>query len=339
MISFNSAARLIAALGLMLLLSPELAVAQMPPPPPPPTEEHILFLIDRSGSMQAVRIDGKTRFQEAIDRAMRFVELPASLPRHYAVWSFEGTSYYKHQGFSQDASLTLSTLNSLRVGSGVTPLALAACAAVDELRAYRTLQVARKHLKLGSDGEENSTPANTQCAGFNSSTTYPNLQPQSWEWKVRNKLRTGNAQNTNIVPWTIIFNVDAFFDYIRLAGSPTPVYEVTPRGKMVAPPSTLATPGTTLPSSYLVLLNGMAADSGGKFYSVVDSEPSPVFGDTNNDKCVDYIDYNLVIDNYGLTVPPANPAADINGDGVVDFNDYSIVAGNWGMGSGCAAIP
>ena len=333
MINFNFTVRLLATLGLMLLLWPELAVAQTPPPPPP-SEEHVLLLIDRSGSMQTVRGDGKTRFQIAIERAKEFVATPASLPRHYAVWSFEGTSYYKHQGFSQDVSATLSTLNSLQVGWGVTPLALAACAAVDEIKIYRSSVVARKKLRLGSDGEENSTPSNTQCAGPSSSMRYPDLDPQSWEWKVRNKLRTGNAQNENDIPWTIIFDVDAFFDYIKLADSTTPVHEVTPRGEMLAT-STLASGGTTLPSSFLVLLNGMATDSGGKFYSVVDSAPPLVYGDTNQDNCVNTIDYNLVIANYGLTVPPAPSAADINGDGMVDFNDYSIIASNWGMGSGC----
>jgi von Willebrand factor type A domain len=336
MMSFNFTVRMFAAIGLTLLLWPESAVAQVPPPPA--SEEHVLLLIDRSGSMQTVRSDGRTRFQTAIDRAKEYVEASASLPRHFAVWSFEGTSYYRHQGFTQDVSATLSTLNSLRVGSGVTPLALAACAAVDEIKAYRPSVIARKKLRLGSDGEENSTPSNTQCAGPNSSTTYPNLTSQSWEWKVRNKLRTGNPQNASNVPWTIIFDVDAFFDYIRLNDSAAPVYEVTPKGDMLVMDKS-ATGGTTLPSSFLVLLNGMAADSGGKFNAVVDSAPTPVFGDTNQDNCVDTLDYNLVIANYGLAVPPAAPVADINGDGVVDYNDYSIIASNWGMGSGCSAPP
>lgn len=304
----------------------------MAQPQPPYQEDHVILLIDRSGSMVQPRANGNTRFQEAIKRAREFTELTSSIPRYYAVWSFEGTSYTKHQGFTLSASTTLATLNSLRVGTGVTPLALAACDAVDELKAFRSsLVFARKTLRLGSDGEENSSPSGTQCQGPNSVGVYPALDAQSWQWKVRNKLRTGNAQNSNVAPFTIIFDVDAFFKFISLRAPQPEVRELTDQGEPVA----LA--GVTLPQQdpFLAYITGMSADSGGKSSIIDDSAAPPVFGDVNKDGCVGNSDYDLVIANYGLYVPPAPSAADVNGDSVVDYNDYAIVIGNWGMGGNC----
>ncbi|ATB37944.1 hypothetical protein CYFUS_003370 [Cystobacter fuscus] len=180
--------RLLAAFAFSLLISFNEAAAQSPP-----TEQHTLILIASGGSMSTVGSDGTTRFDKAILRAKSLVNLPLSLPQYFAVWTFEGSSYVKRQGFS-GAATTIFTLNSLQVGSGAYPLAYAVCDAADELLAYKSGTItARKMLYLMTDGEENSTPAGTQCHGPSSSLNYPIFTAGSWQWKVNNKLATGNA--------------------------------------------------------------------------------------------------------------------------------------------------
>jgi secreted trypsin-like serine protease len=58
----------------------------------------------------------------------------------------------------------------------------------------------------------------------------------------------------------------------------------------------------------------------------------PVYGDVTGDNCVDIADYAAVLTDYGVSVPPANPAADITGDDVVDYFDLVVVYQNWGEG-------
>ncbi|NVJ26071.1 VWA domain-containing protein [Myxococcus sp. AM011] len=193
--------RLLLMLGLSLVLHSESARAQF-------TERHIIILIERSGSMAVVGADGLTRFQRAIIQAQNRVEIGGPLPQHYAVWSFEGTSYIQHQAFTSSAASTIATLSSLQVGQGGTPLAHAVCAAVDGLVSYRPSTLAIKNILLFTGGAENSTPSSSQCAGPWSTGTYPQLTVGSWQWKMINKLRTGSALNPNVPPpgLTLIHN-------------------------------------------------------------------------------------------------------------------------------------
>lgn len=313
----------LAAVVFTLFVQVDEAAAQLP------TEQHTVIVVDRSGSMTATRTDGSTRFAEAIRRARNVVSAPMSITRYFAVWSFEGTSYIKEQGFA-DTTTTLNTLNRLRVGTGVTPLAYAVCDAVDELLAYKrnTGIVASKVLHLVSDGEENSTPSGTQCYGPTSPTDYPNLATGSWEWKVRNKVRTGDANNSSAGGFPVVLDVTVLTNHISLTGDRSPP-EVSERGELITSNSV-----STL-SNYFTFLQGLANASGGSYTPIVDSKPAPVFADTNQDYCVDSKDYNTVMANYGYTVPPANPVADLNLDNVVDYYDYVIVMNNQGQGSGC----
>lgn len=331
----TSLVRLALSLGVCLMALPQMAAAQ---PAPPYTEEHVIILIDRSGSMVAPRLNGETRFQAALKRARDYVETVSTLPRHIAVWSFEGASFIRHQAFSTSATTTLNTLNSLSVGSGLTPLAYSACAAVDELRSYRTSVLGRKKLRLSSDGLENSSPANTQCHGPNSVGPYPGLDSGSWQWKVLNKLRTGDATNPNPVPTFIqvIADIDFFTTYITdFNGSQPGVYELTEKGE----PVWVALPAPPVEGPAVKYLGGLASATGGRFSLALDNAPAPVFGDTNQDGCVNIVDYDLVMANFGLTVPPGNRLADVNGDGLVDYSDYTVVVANWGLGGQCGGCP
>ncbi|MCY1044667.1 hypothetical protein OV208_25340 [Corallococcus sp. bb12-1] len=322
---YGAALRALAFAGLALMLRGGEAQAQNF------TEEHILLLIDRSGSMQAVRPStGRTRFTDAITRARTYSLLPSALPRSYAVWTFEGTTYVKAQGFSS-AKVTIATLAKLAVGNGVTPLAYAVCDSVDELLQHQPGVEARKVVHLVSDGEENSTPPGSLCYGPSSTTAYPNLAVDSWQWKVRNMLKTGDPLRDSAAPFRLVFDVDVFANQLTFAGTTDPVAEDTgterPEESMSA----------TLPPAYLAFLSGVSAASGGTYMPISDTSPMPVYGDTNQDYCVDGTDYNLVLANYGHRVPPANPAADVNGDRVVDYADYSIVVNN--QGTGCRTKP
>lgn len=294
------------------------------------SERHVIIVIDRSGSMQTVRNNGQTRFTEAIRRARSYVNLSSSLPRSFAVWTFEESTYIKEQGFA-DAATTLATLNRLSVGNGVTPLALAVCDAVDELLQYNPGVTAEKVVRLVSDGEENSTPPSSPCYGPDSTTAYPNLTMDSWQWKVRNMLKTGDPLRDDPGPYKLVFDVDVLYNYISLASTGSPVREVSSTGRSAVPVH------PTLTSAYLAFLQGVSTASGGTFTAIGDSSPVPVFGDTNQDYCVNDTDYYLVLGHYGNTVPPAPAAADVNHDGVVDYYDYTIVVNNYGSGCGSSS--
>lgn len=209
--------RLVLMLGLSLVLYSESARAQY-------TERHVIILIERSGAMAEVGADGLTRLQRALIQAQNRVEMGGSLPQHYAVWSFEGTTYTQHQAFTSSAASTIAMLSSLQAGQGGTPLAHAVCAAVDGLRSYRPSVLALKNILLFTGGRENSSPLMDPCSGPWSLTPYPNLAVGSWQWKMLNKLRTGNAQNPEAPPsgLTLIHNAHEVFSSAMGAASTIP---------------------------------------------------------------------------------------------------------------------
>ena len=294
-------------------------------------EEHVLILIDRSGSMQTTRGDGQTRFVEAIRRAKQYVGGPKDLPTEYSVWTFEESSSIQESGFA-DAGSTTGVLDVLQVGWGLTPLARAVCDAVDSLLNHEPGVNASKRLYLISDGEENNTPVDSPCYGPNSSGTYPDLTMDSWQWKVRNMIKTGDPLRDDNSPFALVFDVDVFDNYVGLiGGGSSPVVEVSRETKGFTASSTL------LPASYLAFLRGVATDSGGTFTAVPDSGTAPIPGDTNQDNCVNATDFYHVLNNFGYPVPPASPSADLNRDGVIDYSDYSIVVNN--QGAGCGSGP
>ncbi|WNG51248.1 VWA domain-containing protein [Archangium minus] len=323
--------QLLAAAIFTLFMQAGEALAQ---PPPLPTEQHSIIVVDRSGSMTAVRSDGQTRFKVAIQNAKDYVNLPLNIPHFFAVWTFEGSSYIKEQGFAS-ATTTIATLNRLTVGTGLTPLAYTVCDAIDALFTYRPDlgNKAKKVVKLVSDGEENNTPVGTQCYGPSSTLDAPPYTTNSWEWKVYNKFAT---RNPNTPPpagafFPAVLNVTVLSGYISLWNMSASAPEYSPAGQVMTPRS------MSTMANYFTFLKTLAQNSGGSYTEIVDSKPAPVFGDTNQDFCVDNTDYSEVLANYGATVPPGNPAADFNNDKVIDYYDYTIVVNNQGVGAGCGS--
>lgn len=56
-------------------------------------------------------------------------------------------------------------------------------------------------------------------------------------------------------------------------------------------------------------------------------------GDLNGDGFVGIDDLNIVLGNWNLNVPPADPLADPSGDGFVGIDDLNVVLSNWNAGT------
>jgi hypothetical protein len=61
--------------------------------------------------------------------------------------------------------------------------------------------------------------------------------------------------------------------------------------------------------------------------------PLPLAGDLDGDGFVGITDLNLVLTNWNLSVPPADPLADPSGDNFVGIEDLNTVLGNWNAGT------
>jgi hypothetical protein len=66
-----------------------------------------------------------------------------------------------------------------------------------------------------------------------------------------------------------------------------------------------------------------------------------ITGDLDGDGFVGISDLNIILGNWNLNVPPANPLADPSGDGFVGIDDLNQVLGNWNAGTppAPAAVP
>jgi hypothetical protein len=287
-----------------------------------PPEEHHIILIDVSGSMRSPRrTDGRTRFQEAITQARKAPGQSSAGRRYFAVWTFSGNQHTQVQGFTADDPnthlnpTTVNTLDSLQLGTGATPLVGAACDATDAVRAFTGSGAGSvtKFLDVFADGSENNTPTSHPCYGLSSEKTAFPLQisdPGTWQQKLQAK----SAQSTPLVISAHIYNNFKQITGFRAAASQQAISD----------------------SPLLEFFQGLAAQTGGTLTVVDDEAQAPVVGDTNGDFCVNDADLNFVLENYGLSVPPAPPAADLTGNGFVDYDDYMTVVNHWGEGSGCA---
>ena len=57
--------------------------------------------------------------------------------------------------------------------------------------------------------------------------------------------------------------------------------------------------------------------------------PKALLGDINCDGLVNLFDYNILVGNFGKTVP-ANTQGDLDGNGVVNLFDYNTLVSNFG---------
>jgi hypothetical protein len=193
--------RLLLVAGAFVLVSPGTASAQV-------SEEHIVLLLDRSASMAIPTASGHTRFQVAVAQAQSIVMVIGGIQRHFAVVSFNGASYVVHQGFTTNTTLIQAILNSLRVGMESAPVAHAICGSVDELLAYRPQTLAWKRIVLLSASGETGTPVSSQCYGPASTTSYPTPTPGSWQYKVRNKLISGDPNTEGNPQFPVVHSFD-----------------------------------------------------------------------------------------------------------------------------------
>ncbi len=297
-------------------------------------ERHIAIVLDRSGSMTAMRpAEGRSRFESAKHAANADLTRLTSTSNYVSIWTFEGTGFIPVLYFSNDFTAAKTLLMGLNVGSGTTPLASTLCSVVDSLRAFPAQapgNLMLKELLLFSDGEENSSPPGSQCAGPSAPSTdvYPNYTAGTWQAKVVSKFFPPGSG-----PMNVIVHARVFADYFTLTGTGSSTPERNADGSLVQASHSL------LPSSFYAFLTGLVQNTGGSMTLVLDSQPAPrtIAGDTNGDFCVDNSDLNLVLANYGYRVPPGNPNADLNFDGVIDYDDYSLVLSNFGRGIGCTS--
>ncbi|WP_437501071.1 VWA domain-containing protein [Sorangium sp. So ce1099] len=291
-------------------------------------DEHVLILLDRTGSMGATSVPGKTRLQVAKDRIKAFLKSAPSQPRRYAFWTFDDATYTPIFNFADNRSAAQVEIevDAVTLG-GVTPLAHSACAAIDELINYLPSEFHTKRLYLATDGEENNTLSTDQCGGPPSATNYPNLQVDSWQWKVRNKACTGDPNSpamcgTPGMP-TLLVDIDHLFDNITL------------RARRSLEPVPNAGLFSAFSSSDASFFSGLTSETGGRYVSVTPSTPpaqaAPKPGDASLDGCVNVTDRSLVLSQFGQNVAAGTPT-DFNRDGVVNIYDYNTVLQNYGSG-------
>jgi hypothetical protein len=79
---------------------------------------------------------------------------------------------------------------------------------VDELLVYRPQVLARKRIALFLASEDTGTPVSSQCYGPPSTTPYPTPAPGSWQYKVRNKLVSGDPNIVGNPQFPVVQDVD-----------------------------------------------------------------------------------------------------------------------------------
>jgi len=195
-----------------------------------------------------------------------------------------------------------------------------------------------RDLFIETDGLENSTPddGSDDCYGTTSTLAYDSYEPASWQYKVRNKLLTGNSASLSTIDSELVVNVNLIFqNYISglaKSGSESRAYSASSSAYSTEP---------TLDQA-ITFYGGVSTNTNGSFKTVtvradgvVDSRRP---GDVDYSGCVGNADYSELVQWYGMAVTPAHQHtywADLNGDGYVDYLDYSILVAHWGEGGTC----
>jgi hypothetical protein len=307
-----------------------------------PQEQHVLYLLDTTGSMLEPSTGGMTRLEVAKTRVIHDMQTVQPLPTTYALWTFEGSSFTQIYSFTDVK--TLVDLESAVAGAtssgGATPLAGSICSAVDTLLAYLPAgnPANVKRIYLATDGLENNTPGPDQCFGSSSATVYPTLTPHSWQWRVRNKACVGNAEPaapgavcpdgvpTSGNPITLLVDIDHLFDnnipFAALSRLESGAHNRSAFASIVLPPV----------NADAAFFSGLTAEKHGHYVGITSSTPpsvaAPIAGDVNLDGCVNVQDRALVLQQFGTP----GPSADLNRDGIVNTFDLQTVLQNFGRG-------
>jgi hypothetical protein len=196
----------------------------------------------------------------------------------------------------------------------------------------------KRQLYIGTDGLENATPTTgtgSECGGTTSTLAYASYEPGSWQYKLRNKLLTGNPGITSTLNSLLTVNVDLIFKNFVTGlsgGSSEQNYSSN-------------SPYSTEPTlnQAVVFYGGLAQNTrAGKFKTVTVDASGAITsrrpGDVDYSGCVGNADYAELVQWYGQAVSPNHPHsywADLNGDGWVDYLDYLILYNHWGDGGTC----
>ncbi len=303
----------------------------------------MVVLLDATGSMQAVRTNGLTRFAQSQIDAVERVTLVAGQTdglSQVAVYKFYGSTAVcetcaplgvtvpcasnpsqnvptSPSGFVSAFDATVA-INCAVVTTQVTPLADSMCTVIDAARSSGNAGTTTRFLEVFTDGAENNSSG--VCAGpFSTLTTAPfdAGPPPSWQNLVWT--RTTNPLPAIQVDPTLYHNVSLSAKFANPAGIPD-----SERAAAVRP----------LAASDADLFSALAVSTGGTFTNLGDSAPAPVIADLDGDYDVDRNDALLLARRFGQ---PGTAAFDLDGNGVVGFGDYSRLIARFGTGTGTPA--
>lgn len=331
----------------------------------PADETNVLILVDVSGSMsEPMTAGGDDKLTVALGQARDYVRKHQTDKNvEFALWAFD-TSYgdagytviQDFPGVGGAAMLALlgegGTPSPELVPKESTPLAKAGCSAASRLACDRDTngvvtaggyewdksvngrkQRIDRRLYIATDGLENAG-ATGECAyDISSGQSYQNYESNSWQYKLRNKLLTGNANTLNVANNGLTVEVDLVFKSF-LTGLSGYSSEGGYSGSHYDQP--------TLPQA-LEFYSKIADQTSGTFHTVTVNAAGALLpprypGDVDYSGCVSDADLTEMGQWYGYPVDPAHPHSywpDLNADGWVDDLDYIILAEHWQEGPTC----
>jgi hypothetical protein len=298
--------------------------------------EHILVILDTTGSMAGPSIGGSTRLQVAETLLTNQLLGFSDATNEYALWFFDGTDFRVIVPFGTGNATRTTVIAQLAtaVPGAATPLAHTICAGVDALAARGTPADVRRII-LASDGEENNTapgptPPRDQCWGVYTGigTTFP-FALDSWQNRVARKLCTGDANSPGggiggcafLTDLSFVVDVTQIFDFAAVTSAISHGMISEPGNRLsktaVAPPP---------PDIDQVFFSTLADLTNGTYVGVTpETPPDEVFlapGDANHDKCVTLLDRTQVLNDSGTV---GNGFDDFNHNGVIDNSDLQVV--------------
>lgn len=189
--------------GARVVLAPN---AVREPAPFSPVGPLGLILIDRTGSMSAIRPStGHSRCADALAQAhTQLSDFATKGVNSFAVWTFAGTSVTRLTAGYVSQALASTAIDTLTPDGCLpdTPLAYAMCAAAQDLGQTRSSSSEVAWLGVSTDGGENNSAGspllaigNTNCSGSTGDITTPG----TWENNVDNYIKTtiGNIKVDN----------------------------------------------------------------------------------------------------------------------------------------------